>query len=208
MLAASTTDTFATLFDSKFLDIGFNNRLFLVPGDSDKCFPIPLSISTDLIRRLYQQLQNRLKLIHGTSGLPIEADAIEQWSDFYRGLKGKSPYTKRLDTYGLRLMPLLAINDMKDKVDLETVNKVITLIEWQHSVRKVLDPIDAENTIARMEEAIRRALQIKPQWKKRELQKKVHYERVGLWVWNSATKNLNKNKELKFDAKTAIFSAM
>ncbi|MBN1843079.1 MAG: DUF3987 domain-containing protein [Deltaproteobacteria bacterium] len=206
MLAASTVDTYAGLFDAKFLDIGFNNRLFLVPGDSDKCFPIPKAIPDETKRRLHDQLRNRLKLINGISGIPIDEDASECWTQVYRKLKGSSPYAKRLDTYGLRLMPLLAVNDLKRTVDLETVNKVIALIEWQYHVREIYDPIDAEGQVARMEETLRRKLRARGSWKKRELQKSVHYERSGLWVWESATKNLIKNKELNYNAKQAIYS--
>jgi len=207
MLAASTTDTYASLFDSKFLDIGFNNRLFLVPGDSDKCFPVPLSIPDDQIHRLYGQLQNRLKLTKDVAGMSIDQDADERWAQFYTQIKGSSPYAKRLDTYGLRLMPLLALNDLKQRVDLETVEKVITLLKWQHSVRQVYDPIDAEGKVARMEETIRRTFKTKSEWPTRQLQRKVNYNRHGLWVWESAIKNLRQNQEIQFNAKLGIYTA-
>lgn len=206
MLAASTTDTYAQLFDSKFLDIGFNNRLFLVPGDSNKSFPVPVPIPNDQIHRLYGQLQNRLKLIKGLLAMPIDEDAGKKWAEFYKQIKGSSPYAKRLDTYGLRLMPLLALNDLKVTVDLETVNKVVTLMEWQHQVREIHDPIDAENKVARMEESIRRAFKQKSMWGYRALQKRVHYERQGFWVWEQATKNLRKNEELRFDPRKKVYS--
>ena len=208
MLAASTTDTYAGLFDPKFLDIGFNNRLFLVPGDSDKCFPVPVPVPNDQIHRLYGQLQNRLKLIKNTLAMPIDRDAGERWADFYRQIKGSSPYSKRLDTYGLRLMPLLALNDLKETVDLEIIEKVITLIEWQHIVRRVYDPIDAADKTARMEENIRRALKLKPQWEHRALQRKVNYNRHGLWVWEMAKQNLIKNKELCFNGRKNTYTAI
>jgi hypothetical protein len=207
MLAASTTDTYASLFDSKFLDIGFNNRLFLVPGDSDKCFPVPEPIPEEKTHRLYGQLQNRLKLLDEVSAMPIDRDASEAWAEFYGRIKGSSPYAKRLDTYGLRLMPLLALNDLKKSVDTETVNKVTTLLEWQHNVRQVYDPIDAEGQVARMEETIRRAFKGKPEWSARELQRKVHYNRCGIWVWESAVKNLTRNKEIQLNAKLGIYTA-
>ncbi|UCE51970.1 MAG: hypothetical protein JSV31_22325 [Desulfobacterales bacterium] len=63
MLAASTTDTYAGLFDPKFLDIGFNNRIFLVPGDSNKCFPVPEPIPFLKIENIYNQLRECLQLI-------------------------------------------------------------------------------------------------------------------------------------------------
>ncbi|MCK4485341.1 MAG: hypothetical protein KAU38_01090, partial [Desulfobacterales bacterium] len=206
LLAASTTDTYAGLFDSKFLDIGFNNRLFLVPGDSDKCFPVPISIPDEQIHRLHGQLQNRLKLTKDVLAMSIDQDAGERWAEFYRQIKGSSPYAKRLDTYGLRLMPLLALNDLKETVDLEVVNKVIALLEWQHQIRQAYDPIDAEGKVARMEEAIRRAFKIKSTWDVRGLQRKVHYNRHGIWVWDSAIKNLRRNTEVHFNARNKIYT--
>ena len=206
VLAACTTDTYASLFDSKFLDIGFNNRLFLVPGDSQKCFPVPVPIPEAQIQRLYGQLQNRLKLIKGVLAMPIDPEGNERWTEFYAQIKGTSPYAKRLDTYGLRLMPLLALNDLKGTVDLETINKVITLLNWQHNVRQVYDPIDAEGKVARMEETIRRTFKTKSEWPTRQLQRKVNYNRHGLWVWESAIKNLRQNQEIRFNAKLGIYT--
>ena len=205
MLAASTTDTYANLFDIKFLDIGFNNRLFIVPGDSGKSFPIPKPIPVDQINYLHEKLQERLDLLQDGLAMPIEKDAEKLWTEFYTQIKGQGPHSKRLDVYGSRFMPLLALNDMKTAVDLETVEKVILLLKWQHHVRQVHDPIDAENKIARMEEAIRRAFKIKNKWHQRDLQRKVNYRRCGLWVWESAIKNLTKNIEIHFDAKHGIY---
>jgi hypothetical protein len=206
MLAASTTDTYANLFDSKFLDIGFNNRLFIIPGDSSKCFPVPEAIPPEQIHELHNKLSNRIQLLDDLrDGMPIEPDALEKWSEFYQQIKGSSPHTKRLDVYGLRFMPIIALNDMKTAVDLETVEKVILLLKWQHHVRQVHDPIDAENTIAKMEEKIRRAFKKKTKWAHRDLQRATHYDRPGIWAWDNAMKNLIENREIHFDAKHGMY---
>jgi hypothetical protein len=63
VIAASTTDTYAEMFSPKYLDIGFNNRLFLVPGDSDKCIPVPLPIPADETKFMKKELGDCLKLI-------------------------------------------------------------------------------------------------------------------------------------------------
>jgi hypothetical protein len=206
LLAASTVDTYARLFNSQFLDIGFNNRLFLVPGESSKCIPVPKPIRQGNIIKLYDALDDRIRLIERNPQIDIEKVASEKWAEFYQELKNrKSPYTKRLDTYGLRLMPLLAVNDMKNIVDLETVNKVIKLIEWQYHIRQIYDPIDAEGKVATMEEKIRRAFNQQPEWEYRDLQRKVNYSRDGLWVWESAIKNLKNNEEIKKDRWDKVF---
>jgi hypothetical protein len=199
MLAASTTDTYSDLFDPKFINIGFNNRLFLVPGDSNKCFPVPEPIPYEKNEDISKHLNNCLQLIEHNPVISIDKNAVAKWKEFYKTLKGSSPYAKRLDTYGLRLMPLLAVNDMKSSVDTETVDKIISLIDWQHNVRKIYDPIDAEGKIAKMEEKIRRAFLSQNVWKKRDLQLKVNYNKPGIWVWETAVKNLVNNEELNFD---------
>ena len=206
MLAASTTDTYANIFNSKFLDIGFNNRLFIVPGDSTKCFPVPKSIPPEQVHELHNKLSNRIQLLDDLrDGMPIEPDALEKWSEFYQQIQGSSPHTKRLDVYGLRFMPIISLNDMKTSIDLETVEKTIQLLKWQHYVRQVHDPIDASGLIARMEESIRRAFIIESKWTRRDLQRKVSYTRDGLWVWKSAIKNLIENDEMWFDAKKKTY---
>jgi hypothetical protein len=55
-----------------------------------------------------------------------------------------SIHAKRLDVYALRLMALLAVNNLKGEVDEETIRKAIALCDWQLEVRKLCDPIDAE----------------------------------------------------------------
>lgn len=207
MLAASTTDTYVGLFTKKFVAIGFNNRLFLVPGDSNKCIPIPEPIPEDDLRALRYQLRDRLQIVNKDGAIGLDKDAKERWNEYYTQLKwDKSPYTKRLDTYGMRLIPLIAINDLKTTADLETIEKVITLIEWQYAVRRVYDPIDQENTIAKMEEKVRRAILLKPKWAKRELQRKVNYSEDGIWVWDKAVENLISNDEMIFDAKSKTYA--
>jgi hypothetical protein len=208
MLSASTTDTYANLFSHKYLDIGFNNRLFLVPGDSDKVISWPLPVPMEKKQAIYSQIKNRLELVKDHPELSLTQEAAERWEGFYKSLKGSSPHTKRLDVYAMRFMPLLAINDKKIAVDLQTIEKVIKLIDWQHQVRRVYDPIDAEGKIATMEEKIRRKMIEQRQWKKRKLQRKVNYNRDGIWVWEKAVQNLQSNKEIIFDSKTEVFTGL
>jgi len=65
-------------------------------------------------------------------------------------------------------------------------------------VRRIADPIDAENTIAELEERIRRALARGPVPEKgREgLRKLLHYERYGYFIWNAAITNLTKARDV------------
>lgn len=194
MLGASTLDTFANLFDPRYLDLGFVNRLWLVPAHSTKCVPVPKRISDQKIEELRIEFL-RLERAAGPMAMTNEAERI--WHDYYQNLKERaSVHTKRLDTYGQRLLPLLALNDDQKVIGAHIVDKVISIVEWQLCVRQVNDPIDAEGKVAQMEEKIRRALHESTNWSKRDLQKKVHTERHGIWVWDQAIKNLEANGEL------------
>ena len=115
----------------------------------------------------------------------------------------RSIHTKRLDTYAMRLMSLLATNDLKNEVDEQTVRKAISLCDWQLEVRRLHDPIDADNQIAVMEEKIRRVLKAKGPLRAYELRKAVNANRKGIWIFDSAIKNLkNSAREIDYDKKT------
>ena len=86
-------------------------------------------------------------------------------------------------------MPLIALTTNKDHVDLEAVQTVVAELGYEFEIRRLNDPIEADNTIARLEERIRRALARGP-LTKREIQPSVHAERPGVWACNAAMNNL------------------
>jgi hypothetical protein len=122
------------------------------------------------------------------------------WEEWYLGRAG-SVFERRLDTYGHRLMLLLAAVSGRDIVDADIATAVVDLLRYQLDVRRECDPVDAENSIAAMEEKIRRAL-ARGRLGRRELMRRVHYDRFGFWVWNTATENLTQAGELFYDPKT------
>jgi hypothetical protein len=119
----------------------------------------------------------------------------------------RSIHAKRLDTYALRLMSLLAVNDLKNEIDEETVDRVTKLCDWQLAVRKIHDPIDADNKIAKLEESIRRQLTNGPKTE-RELKQRVNANRAGLWAFDTAKKNLERAGEIALDKKSKKWRLM
>jgi hypothetical protein len=117
----------------------------------------------------------------------------------------KSIYTKRLDVYALRLMSLLTVNELKTEVDTEVIKKVIALCDWQYLVRALHDPIDAANTIAAMEEKIRRVLKARGALTDRELRQYTNANRSGLWAYQAAKKNLMAHGEVGFNRKKKAY---
>ena len=203
ILACTTKATFDSMWSSAFTDIGFNNRLWLVPGSGKRKYAIPKKISSYAKDKIKKLLGNICKLIGKELLMDIADDAESLHQKWYENIKS-SVHARRIDTYALRLMPLLAINDKKTTVDKKTVEKVIALADWQLEVRKELDPIDADNTIAKMEEKIRRQLG-KRSMTSRELKQFTNAKKSGLWFFDSALNNLKKAREVNFDPKTKLF---
>jgi hypothetical protein len=89
-------------------------------------------------------------------------------------------------------------------VDEAIVEAVVTLLRYQLDVRRESDPIDAENTIAALEEKIRRAL-ARGAVKGRDLKRRCNYQRFGLWAWNTARANLIAAGEIEHDPKVDLY---
>lgn len=208
LLAASTLETYRNMFTSQFLDIGFINRLFIVIGDSQRKFSIPQPMPEQDKEALRTDLREVLRFVgsitvNGRYAMPIDPQAQEIFDAWYFSLE-QSTFAKRLDTYGHRLMPLLAVNEMKHTITPEIVQRTVTLLNYQLAARKFADPIDADNAVARLEERIRRLLAGGPK-SKRDLEKHGHKNRVGTWFWSTAINNLKNAHEIEFDGKTKIY---
>ena len=98
-------------------------------------------------------------------------------------------------------MILLALNSEKFEIDEAITQDVIDLMNWQLQARRLYDPIDADSAIAKIEGKIRRILKTGPRTEY-ELKKAVHYERIGVWAFSNALKNLTNSKEILFDKQT------
>lgn len=184
-LAASTLETYANMFTGQFLDIGFLNRLFIVIGSAERRFSIPELIPQDVKAPLKGDLQAILGHVlnltaAGPYAFPLTPQARAIFDTWYFGQE-RSVFTKRLDTYGHRLMPLLAVNELKTEIDAGISQKVVALLAYQLEARRQADPIDADNAVARLEEKVRRLLGPAPLGK-RDLERRGHKTRVGSWT--------------------------
>lgn len=81
------------------------------------------------------------------------------------------------------------------------MRNAIDLCNWQLKVRKIHDPIDADNKIAKMEEKMRRQLSSGSK-KERVLKQHVNANRSGIWVFDTAKKNLVRAKEIALSRKS------
>jgi len=138
-----------------------------------------------------------LKRVGDGLTLRVESDAREYYDHWYLNLE-ESIHSRRLDTYSIRLMMLLAANSLKNTIDLETAKHATALCDWELEIRKMYDPIDADSNMAKMEESIRRNL-LKAPLKDWELKRKTGAHRAGLWVYNNAVKNMERCGEIGWD---------
>jgi len=194
ILAASTVQTFESIMDSHFQGIGFVNRLFIVTGRGHRRFAFPSRIPEAEKYTLRREIGEIL--FHATEHpvLDIEPAALCRFERWYLGLP-QSLYAKRLDTYAMRLMLLLAMNEKAGGVTDEIVSRVIRLCDWQLTVRTFHDPIDADSLLAKVEERIRRILAGGAK-AEREIKNAINYRRYGLWIYERAIKNLAGAKEI------------
>ena len=198
ILAACTSDTFDKMWGQtggQFVDIGFINRLWLVPGISEKKYSLPKKVDPQEKQNIISNIRE-ITIIDKKITLPITQEARDLFQTWYMNLEQSSIHTKRLDTYGARLMILLTINDRKKEVDIDTTNKIIKLLNWQLKVRRAHDTIDAETKAGAMEQRIRRALIKEQGLTNAQLKKKTNAHRMGLWFFNNALENLKKEKEI------------
>ena len=72
--------------------------------------------------------------------MQINSTARDIFDEWYFGLE-QSVFTKRLDTYGHRLMPLLAVNELQFTITPEIAEKTVALLNYQLAARNMLTPL-------------------------------------------------------------------
>jgi len=189
LIGCCTTDTYSRMWTPEAIAIGFPNRLFVVGADRIRKVAWPEAPDPAELKAIADRITGQMKK------LPLKLDigpaAKIRWTEWYEDLPS-SEHTRRLDTIGFRLLALIALTTDKDHVDLETVETVVSMLDYELEIRRITDPIDADNAIAKLEEKVRRALSLAP-LPNRELQRRVHANRCGLWAYNTALQNLTRD---------------
>lgn len=204
MLSASTLDTFERMFTPAFRDIGFLNRLFLVPGDSERKYAIPGEIPIYSQNTIADHLRENLRRIPASGVIDINKGASALFSEWYKSPDNKGLYSTRLEAYGLRLLELFAVNEGKSAINEDMVERVIKILNWQRLVREVYDPDDSENVVAKLEAKIKKTLLISP-CDKRTIMRRANANRYGTYFFNMALNNLRDEKIIFHDSKSGLF---
>lgn len=202
ILAATTLQTYERIYDREFIDIGFPNRVFIVPDMAQRKFPIPKQISTEDDATLREQLKEITNLAGRNPKLSINQEANAFYNEWYFNLPD-SIYADRMETYSLRLAMLLAVNSLKSVIDLEVMQHATALCDWQIEVRREHDPIAAEDRTSEMEERIRRVLRKGAKSESAIKQAinpwKADNKPISLWVFSNAFKNMQNANEMKYN---------
>jgi len=195
IIGCCTTATYSDMWTSEAISIGFPNRLLVVNADRKSKVAWPLPPDEDALEKLRVRIQQQLARL--PLKLAITPDGMKAWTEWYETLPN-SEHTRRLDTIGFRLLALIALVTDKDVIDAETVNTVTAILNYVLNVRIVTDPIDADNTISKLEEKIRRSLQAKGSLSRRDLRRNTHADRDGIWAFEAALKNLTNAGDIQF----------
>ena len=196
LLGCCTTDTYSEMWTNDAIALGFTNRLFVMSAEGKPKVAWPAPPPEAELKRIRERILAQLKRLPLT--FDITPDAKRLWEDWYNNLP-TSEHAKRLDTIGLRLLPILALSNDKEIVDTEIVRMVTAIMDYELQVRTLTDPIDADDRIAKLEEKIRRLLQAKGPQSPRDLRRWTNADRSGLWAFEKAVNALNKAGDVKFD---------
>jgi len=197
MLAGCTVETYADMFSSEFIAIGFPNRLFLVHGERKKKIALPRKPNESILqairnraRIIVQRIIEKTKLSGGEKlVVPFEALARKRFEEWYESLES-SVHARRLEGLALRIATILALTCDESSVTRQILEIALTVADYELTVRRLYDPVDADGKVAAMEAKIRRALEAKGPLKERELRQLTHADRTGIWVFQSALRNL------------------
>jgi hypothetical protein len=187
LVGCCTTATYASMRTADAISIGIPNRLFIVCADRKRRVSWPEPRDAAMVASIKQRFIQQLSRLPLT--LDITPDAKEAWAQWYDELPS-SIHAKRLDSIGFRLFSLVALTNDKVCIDLATVRTVIQILNYEFAARILTDPIDADRTVAKLEEAIRRQLSIRGPLSERNLRRLTSADRHGLWTFMQALKNL------------------
>jgi len=208
MVGAATLEDFTTTWSAKHKDTGFFSRLLLVAGDADKRIARPVDPDPKKLDELVTEVKNLVSsVIAAPRVLKMDSEAETIWAKFYETF-GDGPEWNRIDTYGFRLMAVQAVLRGERTVTVANVRQVIDFLQYEVAVREAVSPVIAENSLAQMEELIRRYLPEGKTLTKRDLQRKTNYTRLGISIFNLAISNMIGNGEiiLRTEGKSTFYT--
>lgn len=198
LVGCCTPETYEQLWNKEAISIGLPNRFVVITGNKKEKVAWPRSPNKEKLDALRVRIQEQLARLPKTFDITEEAKI--EWEKWYCNLP-HSECAKRLDAIGFRILPILTLIMDKSFVDLEVVKIVTEILDYQFHLRKLIDPIDADTLIARLEEKIRRQLGKGPMTLN-DLKRQTNANRSGYWAFNCALENLRKGGEIGIETGT------
>jgi hypothetical protein len=201
LLGCSTLETYESMWSEAFISIGFPNRLFLTVAEPTSRIPIPQTVDTTVLRESVRHILGEVsaRAKAGRYRMRMSEGANAEWESCYAAMP-RDVYARRLDTYGLRLMILLSLSRGEfDEISADTARRVRSLLDYEYEVRRMYDPVDAANSVAKLEELIRRTLRSRGPLTERDLRMFTNAKRYGLWAFKQALVNLQGSQEVAWD---------
>jgi len=208
VIGASTLEDFTKAWSSKHKDTGFFSRLLLVAADTDKRIHRPLDPDSGKLTEIIDEVKALVSsVITQPKVFTMDPDADETWKKFYDSF-GDGAEWNRIDTYGFRLMAIQAVLRGENSITKGNVQQVVDFLHYEVAIREIVNPVIAENPVAQMEELIRIHLPEGMTMRKRELQRKTNYQRLGIEIFDRAIGNMVKNEEITFakEGKSILYS--
>lgn len=203
LLGCCTTETYGRMWTSEAISIGLPNRLFIVGAERKSKVAWPKNPDQDQVAAILWWTGTQLGTL--PKSYDISPIAQARWTEWYESAP-PSEHAKRLDTIGFRLMALLALINDKDEIDTETIDALLSILDYEIQIRRLTDPIDCDDRIAKLEEKIRRTLRVRERLTRRDLQRHTNARRDGLWAFDKAICHLAHEGEIHLDKTTLLYS--
>jgi len=203
LLGCCTTETYSRMWTPEAIAIGLPNRLFIVGADRRRKVAWPESPDQGQINEVLGCLREQLTMLPKTYDITPKAKA--RWSEWYESAR-PSEHAKRIDTIGFRLMPLLAITNDSEIIDEAVMDIVLSILDYEITIRRLTDPIDADDRIARLEQKITRTLKARGPLTRRDLIRHTNARRDGLWAFDKAISHLTRERYIRLNTTTALHS--
>ena len=214
ILGGATPDIWEEAFvGAKQSGTGLYNRFNIIGNDNQKIVAILPEVDfTPVIKKLEMKL-NELEALAVNVKVSLEAsNLLNDWYAEKNMTSMSSEVKGRINIAAIQnaihLVWLLDNTGLPEHIDQpakpkiltvneEVMQRAITLAEYQLFMRQKYAPIEGNNDYASMENKIVRNMKVYKNIKLRDLKKKVHTERFGLQIFNSALNNHIQSGDMK-----------
>ncbi|MFB3917082.1 MAG: DUF3987 domain-containing protein [Terriglobales bacterium] len=198
-ISNTTTENFENLVDgSELADGGFLNRNFFMTGERTKRISRPKAPPKPVVQPIIDELARQLAKVP-TDGTELvvgmTAEAERMWDAYYETLE-ETEENARLDSIGIRLMPLLAFTSGKTEVDADLMQSILVILDFQARVREILRPNLGENPQAKLENKILTVLRRRGALTESELKQYTNARRVGSGVFENVFRHLRTSRQV------------